>query len=118
LTSLIAELRPLLQQAETQGISLPPSAEAYLATGSSGAPTAVFTRNLSFGMTGGDVQELQQFLIGENTGPAAQKLKAHGTTWNFATLTLNALVEFQKKAGINPASGFFGPITRAYVNAL
>src|ERR1039458_3969103 len=40
----------------------------------------VFTRNLSYGVTGNDVKELQQFLIQENKGPAAQKLKAHGTT--------------------------------------
>jgi peptidoglycan hydrolase-like protein with peptidoglycan-binding domain len=49
---------------------------------------------------------------------ATLHLKAHGTTQYFGTLTSNALKEFQKKAGIVPASGFFGPITRAYVNGL
>ena len=59
---------------------------------------------------------LQQFLISENSGPAARNLAAHGTTKNFGALTKNALVEFQKKAGIVPPSGYFGPKTRAYVN--
>ena len=53
-----------------------------------------------------------------NTGPAAAKLKAHGATDYFGTLTEAALAEFQKKAGIVPPSGYFGPITRKYVNNL
>jgi peptidoglycan hydrolase-like protein with peptidoglycan-binding domain len=69
-------------------------------------------------MTGSDVKELQQFLVSRNTGSAARKLSAHGVTRNFATLTKNALIEYQKKAGITPASGYFGPRTRAYVNHL
>jgi peptidoglycan hydrolase-like protein with peptidoglycan-binding domain len=43
--------------------------------------------------------------------------RMHGTTKTFGILTYNALREFQKKAGIVPASGYFGPKTRAYVNA-
>jgi hypothetical protein len=81
-------------------------------------PRFVFTRNLSLDITGNDVKQLQVFLIAQDSGPAARALKAHGTTKNFATLTRNALIEFQKKVGITPASGYFGPITRAYVNNL
>ena len=33
-------------------------------------------------------------------------------------LALNALIEFQKKAGITPAIGYFGSKTRAYVDNL
>lgn len=68
-------------------------------------------------MTGSDVMELQQYLIGENKGPAARALKAHGMTRNFASLTKAALIEFQKAVGIRPASGYFGPITRGWINA-
>jgi hypothetical protein len=68
-------------------------------------------------VTGNDVTELQKFLILENEGPAARALKIHGTTKNFATLTFAALKEFQSAVGITPASGYFGPITRAHVNA-
>lgn len=85
---------------------------------SSSSTHIIFARNLRFGMTGSDVKELQLVLIRANDGLAAERLKAHGTTMNFATLTLNALIEFQKKAGINPAIGYFGPITRTYVNNL
>jgi glucuronoarabinoxylan endo-1,4-beta-xylanase len=76
----------------------------------------VFMRNLSYGTRGNDVRQLQEFLISEASGPAAQKLKTHGATQTFATLTYNALVEFQIKAGISPSSGYFGPITKAWVN--
>jgi hypothetical protein len=104
--------------------SLLASLEAQLQTleaeASSAAVTSSFsfTRNLSLGMTGNDVNQLQLFLISENVGPAARALKAHGSTKNFGALTKAALIEFQKSVGINPASGYFGPITRAYVNAL
>jgi peptidoglycan hydrolase-like protein with peptidoglycan-binding domain len=67
-------------------------------------------------MTGADVKQLQLFLISQNAGPAAHKLETHGTTQNFATLTEAALIEFQKHVGITPASGYFGPITRAWVD--
>jgi hypothetical protein len=79
---------------------------------------AVFIRNLSLRITGNDVKALQVFLIAQAKGPAATKLKAHGLTKNFGILTFNALREFQKSVGISPASGYFGPKTRAYVNAV
>ena len=69
-------------------------------------------------MTGNDVKELQQFLISHNSGAAWRKLAAHGTTNYFGSLTQNALIEFKKKAGIKPAIGYFGIITRKYVNNL
>lgn len=75
----------------------------------------IFSRNLSWGMTGPDVNELQNYLVAQDKGPAAEKLEAHGTTEYFGPLTYNALVEFQKAVGIIPASGYFGPITRAWV---
>jgi murein L,D-transpeptidase YcbB/YkuD len=78
----------------------------------------VFTRNLYFGITGNDVKELQQVLISQNSGSAARKLLAHGTTEYFGTLTQSALIEFQKKVGIKPASGYFGIITRKYLNSI
>jgi hypothetical protein len=87
---------------------------------SSATPTPthfVFTRNLYFGITGNDVKQLQLFLISQDAGPAARKLAAHGTTTYFASLTRAALIELQQKAGITPAIGYFGPVTRGWVNA-
>jgi hypothetical protein len=77
-----------------------------------------FSRNLSFWSTGSDVKQLQLFLISQASGPAAAKLAKHGTTTIFGMLTFNALVEFQKSVGIVPASGYFGPKTRGWVNAM
>ncbi len=81
-------------------------------------PSFSFTRNLQFGMTGNDVMKLQEFLIAQHVGPAAQKLALHGASTYFGNLTQNALGEFQKSAGITPAVGYFGPITRKYLNNL
>jgi hypothetical protein len=106
LAALQAQLQALLREVAARGIAATQTASSSFQ----------FTRDLKFGMAGDDVNKLQLFLIRENTGPAARKLAAHGTTKNFATLTLNALIEFQKKAGIKPAVGYFGPITRAEVN--
>jgi hypothetical protein len=76
-----------------------------------------FTRNLGLGNTGSDVQALQKLLVSQNAGPAARALATHGTTKTFGPLTFNALKEFQRYVGIN-ATGYFGPITRAYVAGL
>lgn len=107
---------------QTELISLQADLAALLAqagqTTEGGSSTFTFGRNLSIGMTGSDVQVLQQLLIDQASGPAAVKLKAHGTTENFGILTFNALKEFQAKQGISPASGFFGPITRGVVNRM
>ncbi|MGD0499086.1 MAG: peptidoglycan-binding protein [Bryobacteraceae bacterium] len=114
LNSLIAQLQALLRQAQAQGIALPAGATQFLA----GPAATDFPRNLQPGMTGKDVRSLQQFLVAQNTGPAARALAKHGATNAFGMLTENALIEFQKKAGIRPASGYFGPKTRAYVSSL
>jgi hypothetical protein len=71
----------------------------------------VFDQNLSYGSTGTKVSSLQEFL-------AAQGLYNGPISGNFFGLTKNALVNFQKQKGIQPASGFFGPLTRNVVNAL
>jgi len=109
LQNLLASLESQLQTLEAQAGSM--------GTVVTTTPSYVFTRDLQSGMTGSDVQQLQKYLIAKNAGPASRKLKAHGTTENFATLTFNALIEFQKSVGIKPASGYFGPITRGWVNA-
>jgi hypothetical protein len=93
-------------------------AEANASAPSTPAASSIFSRNLSLWMIGNDVQALQQFLISQASGPAAARLAQHGPTTMFGSLTYRALVEFQEKVGIKPASGYFGPKTRAYVNKL
>jgi hypothetical protein len=113
-STLIAELNAL----EAQLARL----QAQVNGSTSGSTTTRFsygfTRNLFYGITGTDVMQLQLFLISQNKGPAARALQTHGVTKNFANLTLAALIEFQKSVGIIPASGYFGPITRAYLSTI
>lgn len=77
-----------------------------------GVASRVFLINLRFGSQGKDVQDLQQFLIDQGF------LKLDKTTLRFGLATRSALIAFQKKNGITPAVGFFGPTTRAAVNAI
>jgi len=101
LAALQAKLNTLLAQlAALQGASL----------------RAVFSRDLALWDTGTDVRNLQLLLASQARGPAAARLNAHGATTVFGLLTYHALVEFQTYAGIQPASGYFGPKTRAFVN--
>lgn len=81
--------------------------------------TLFFQRNLGIGSRGSDVMQLQSFLIRQNAGSFTQKLAAlKNVTYYFGFFTKESLREFQKKIGIEPASGYFGPITRARVNEL
>ncbi|MFA5386112.1 MAG: LamG-like jellyroll fold domain-containing protein [Candidatus Paceibacterota bacterium] len=77
-----------------------------------------FSVNLTFGSVGSQVSALQNFLVSQNVGLAALALARHGTTQNFGSLTKAALIEYQQSAGISPAIGYFGPITRNYINSL
>jgi hypothetical protein len=90
---------------------------AQLAALQNASTHAVFARNLGLWDTGTDVTELQQFLIAQNVGHAAQALAQHGATTVFGMLTYRALMEFQASVGITPAAGYFGPKTRAYIAA-
>lgn len=77
----------------------------------------LFTRNLRFGMSGDDVLKLQQFL---NTHGAVIATIGPGSIGNetrmFGLKTMQALVAYQKMNRITPASGYFGPVTRAFIN--
>ncbi|MES2214209.1 MAG: Ig-like domain-containing protein [Patescibacteria group bacterium] len=74
-----------------------------------------FERNLTQGQKGPDVAELQRYLIEQNSGPQAEALRQNGATEFFGNLTRAALAEFQARVHIDPASGFLGPITRAFI---
>jgi hypothetical protein len=80
----------------------------------------VFNNDLRRGSSGEDVWQLQVFL---NSSPdtlvAESGFGSPGQeTDYFGPLTQNAVVRFQIKYNIEPAVGFFGPITRAKVNSL
>lgn len=75
------------------------------------------TVDLRQGMRGYNVTILQQFLIAQDKGPAAQALASVGATAYFGSLTQSALAEFQAYSGISPPLGYFGTITRSYLRA-
>lgn len=80
--------------------------------GNTGTTAAVsFTRDLTTGSTGAEVTALQNWLISKGYGIAA------GATGYFGAQTVAALAKYQAANGIVPAAGYFGPVTRAKVNA-
>jgi hypothetical protein len=79
--------------------------------------STMFARSLTLGSQGNDVKSLQIYLnthgfTVSNAGPGSL---GHETVF-FGLLTRAALIKFQKAHGITPYIGYFGPITRAYVN--
>ncbi len=75
-------------------------------------------KDMSFGMTGENITTLQNFLIQQNKGAASLALKTHGVSDYFGRLTQAALIEWQKAYNIFPATGNFGPKTRAKIKEL
>lgn len=84
---------------------------------SQGSSVRMISSDLRKGSSDNNVMILQQFLIAQNKGPAAQTLASTGATAFFGDRTRAALAEFQASAGISPASGNFGPLTRGYLSA-
>jgi len=109
ISGLLATLHSLQAQVVLQGPPVPGS--------SFGQQVRKIAVNLVRGSSGDDVRILQQFLISQNKGPAAQSLANVGATAYFGDLTRAAVAEFQANVGISPALGNFGPITRAYISA-
>ncbi len=107
-----------LRQAKALGIELSLEIEKELAK-IPVAPVSSATApgDLARNSTGPLVVTLQQFLIDENTGPAARSLATAGATGFFGLITEKALIEYQAAHGITPAAGYYGPKTRAYILA-
>lgn len=72
--------------------------------------------DLQTGSKNNDVTILQQFLISQNRGSSARALGLVGPTSYFGSLTREALAEYQAYSGIRPVQGYFGRITRQYIN--
>jgi len=74
-------------------------------------------RELSFGSRGTDVWALQVLLMLDGKGPASAKLLRVGPTGVYGSLTVNAVIEYQKSMGITPAIGSVGAKTRSALQA-
>lgn len=77
-----------------------------------------FSKDLYIGMEDPEVKELQKFLNAQGFRVALWGNGAPGLeTAYFGALTQKALRKFQLAKGIVPSSGYFGPITRAFIRA-
>jgi hypothetical protein len=80
-------------------------------TTTTSSSSMMFTTDLTIGSTGASVTALQNWLISKGFTISA------GATGYFGAQTKAALAAYQAANGISPAAGYFGPITRAKVNA-
>jgi hypothetical protein len=108
LMAKVSELRALL-------------AQLLLAKGNTTASVAVsgaFTSDLTAGSSSPEVKTLQVYLNAKGfTVSMTGAGSAGNETMLFGAATKAALAKFQAAKGITPSVGFFGPKTRAYVNA-
>lgn len=79
---------------------------------------AQIDKNLKMGSDGKEVVWLQDFLIDADSGPLTRALAKTGATGYFGATTKDALAEYQLTVGIKPASGYFGPVTKASIRTL
>ena len=85
---------------------------AQLQGGQAATISTTFTKDLTLGSKGTEVKALQQFLVSKGD------LVISVTTTYFGSMTKAALAKYQARVGISPAAGYFGPITRSYINSL
>ncbi|MDE1941228.1 MAG: peptidoglycan-binding protein, partial [Patescibacteria group bacterium] len=78
----------------------------------------VFNRDLTLGSTGADVRSLQVWLNahGYLVAAAGKPGSPGNETDLFGSATQAAIMSLQRDNDIKPAAGYFGPLTRAYVN--
>lgn len=82
------------------------------------AAVHAFKSDLQLGTLGSEVKALQEFLNSHGYTIANSGAGSLGNeTTKFGGLTKAALIKYQKAKGITPAVGYFGPKTRAAVNA-
>lgn len=79
--------------------------------------TYYFMRDLDIGSEGEDVRALQEYLnsAGFYVSSSGAGSPGNESTY-FGPATQDALSRFQRAKGISPAAGFFGVITRTYIN--
>ena len=80
--------------------------------------THTFKKNLTLNSNSSDVKSLQAYLNSHGFKIASSGPGSPGHETNlFRALTKKALAKFQASVGIKPATGNFGPATRAYINS-
>jgi len=79
---------------------------------SASAANYTFNKNLTVGSRGADVTALQDFLT------ASGHYTYGVSTGYFGAVTKTAVAKFQAANMISPAAGYFGPLTRNFVNGM
>lgn len=121
-TLLVTNFASTFTKASKEGLDVPSLIEKELALVAPVKSTTTVTTtssngDLAIGASGSAVITLQQRLITASAGPAAGALATAGATGYFGAMTASALVEYQLSAGISPATGYYGPLTRAYMES-
>ena len=93
--------------------------QAQQAGGVVGAGACTFTKDLTLGSTGTDVQCLQRYLnaAGHNVASSGAGSPGNESTY-FGSLTRAAVAKWQAAQGVSPAVGYFGSISRAKYTAV
>ena len=108
-SSLVDVLTDRINQLKAQVASLMAQLQALQQTG---AVCARFQNDLYYGlMNNSEVKCLQRMLFEKETGIYPSGL----VTGNYLSLTQEAVRQYQQKYGL-PATGYFGPLTRALAN--
>src|SRR3989344_2353940 len=95
------------------GNTVPPTSPSTGSTGSGQANTG-FNRNLTIGSQGEDARQLQLYL---NQKGLLVSTSGAGSPGNETTLFgQRTLARFQQAHNINPPSGYFGPVSREFIN--
>ncbi len=113
---MVAMYRRELILAPALGILLPERITTALQTVPLGfvpVSTVTSSGDLKFGSQGSAVSALQSFLLTKNAG-VNNGVVVNGV---FDLATQKALATYQAGAGISPATGYYGPITQAYIAA-
>lgn len=97
--------------------STTPKNTSPTSSSNSSSPSDIsFPQNHQMWDRGEDIRLLQKFFNARGFIVAKSGVGSPGNeTATFGTLTFKALVAFQKSSGL-PATGYFGPLTRAFIN--
>lgn len=115
---LQAQIAALLAQITALQAQLNAASGAPAASGT--VPASLLTSgDLTLGSRGAAVKDLQMFLNANGAQVAASGAGSPGNeTDYFGSLTRIALAKWQAANGVAPASGYFGPITRAKLSSM
>ncbi|MEK7610042.1 MAG: peptidoglycan-binding protein [Patescibacteria group bacterium] len=92
------------------------TSDSYFSISQPSTPCYAFSTNLQLGSRGPDVVALQTFLIGKGFNISDLNLTGANQKGYFGRSTYEALKKYQTSKGL-PSTGYFGPLTRAVVNA-